>query len=162
MVKIKRGRATKRARRADTASTVTTGRSLRLVGGQAPVDSVACESKRLAPEDLAVLEERGLSAEFVQQRGYYTAESPDELPELDAGEWTLAQKARMPSLAIPCPTPGGETTYQLRPRMPRYSSKGRKVKYETPSRLPEPRAYLPGAIAVSWGLASDQAARSSS
>jgi len=76
-----------------------------------------------------LFEESGISPEIASERGYYTAERREEVPEI------FADYQRRLGLVIPMISPDGDSiNYQLRADKPRRDKKGKPVKYDTPTR----------------------------
>ena len=92
-------------------------------------------TKSLNPSHLARLRASNISDAVITQRGYYSANSPDELLALDFKPY----QATCPALVIPQFNPLGTLYgYQIRPDTPRTTSPGKSVKYEFP------QGYKPG------------------
>jgi ribosomal protein S19E (S16A) len=71
-----------------------------------------------------LVDDSGISPEFVAARGYYTAARRSEVPE------TFPEWQRRLGLVVPLYSPDGESVgYQLKPNKPRYKG----PKYETPA-----------------------------
>lgn len=74
-----------------------------------------------------LLTESGISSDVAGERGYYTARSGSEVPEI------LKGYQRKPGLVIPTFSPDAVTrSCQLKPDNPRKDKKGKPLKYETP------------------------------
>jgi hypothetical protein len=88
------------------------------------------ETRLSSSHKAMLLEESGIDAQIVRQRGYRTVESKADLGRLGFGR---AQR-KTPALLIPIYAPTGEVVlYQSRPDEPRIDSRGKPVKYETPA-----------------------------
>ena len=79
----------------------------------------------------ALTEESGIGIDIIRQRGYRSLLGASELIHLG---FSPAQR-RAPGLLIPLHSVDGDgiVGYQFRPDSPRLSSKGKPIKYETPS-----------------------------
>lgn len=90
---------------------------------------------RVAANHLAMLQDSGISPEVAATRGYFTATSPSEVPEV----FNKVQRKLVPSLVIPVygvDDTDEPVTYELRPDTPRTDNRGGKPKvrkYEYPS-----------------------------
>lgn len=89
----------------------------------------------LSPEHEGMLAQSGISAEIAAQRGYFTAETGADLPDV----FSEAQRKRTPALVIPVwgvDETAEPITYRLRPDKPMVDNRGRgkakTVKYEQP------------------------------
>jgi ribosomal protein S19E (S16A) len=74
-----------------------------------------------------LFEESGIDPGVAEERGYHTARTRSEAPEI------LKGYQRKPGLVLPTLSPDGITrSCQLRPDKPRKDKKGKPLKYETP------------------------------
>src|SRR5262245_50793202 len=72
----------------------------------------------------------GIAADVVQERGYFSATSPQTLRALG---FSHAQAKLQPALVLPiCPPDGSNGVYAIRPDVPRLDAKGKARKYEYP------------------------------
>jgi hypothetical protein len=77
-----------------------------------------------------LLEQSGISAMVVAERGYRTVKTKTELAQLGFSE----RQRRAPALVIPMYSPAGElVTHQIRPDSPREDGNGKAIRYETPA-----------------------------
>jgi hypothetical protein len=82
------------------------------------------------PHRQMLIEQSGISAMVVAERGYRTVKTKTELAQLGFSE----RQRRAPALVIPMYSPAGElVTHQIRPDVPRENGDGKPIKYETPA-----------------------------
>jgi hypothetical protein len=85
---------------------------------------LSCSHRRM------LFEESGIGARVAVRRGYRTVTTKAELERLGFGR----SQRNVPALLIPVYGPIGEIVlYQSRPDSPRIGTRGRPVKYETPT-----------------------------
>ena len=79
---------------------------------------------------VSLLQSSGIALEVVIERGYYSALGKKTLKKLGFSD----AQCRLPALVVPVWGPDGSNgLFQARPDNPRVDSRGRPVKYETPS-----------------------------
>jgi hypothetical protein len=84
-------------------------------------------SNTLAPHHAEMLDKAGIASEVIAERGYWTAQTKQELAALGLADY----QQNVPSLVIPITNASGDiATYQVRPDRPRHKG-GKPIKYET-------------------------------